>query len=169
MPSKPTAAAAKSERAADLHPAEPAAPHPYVAASRAATLAGLAALTLLCVAWELWLAPTGSGTLALKALPLALCAFGLWRHRMYTYRWLAMLVWLYFLEGVTRAWTDSGISQALAVLEIVLSLVLFATSSFYIRWRLRQGKALAAEQALAGTAGEPLAAPAGSQPTAGSA
>lgn len=152
MPSESTLATATSERAADLQPSEPAVPHPYVAVSRAATLTGLAALTLLCVAWELWLAPTGSGTLALKALPLALCAVGLWRHRMYTYRWLAMLVWLYFLEGTTRAWTDSGISQGLAVLEIALSLYLFAASSFYIRWRLRQGKALAAGQALAAAA-----------------
>ena len=119
----------------------PAAPHPVVSAARWATLAGLGLLIALCLAWELWLAPTGSGTLALKALPLALCAAGLWRHRMYTYRWLAMLVWLYFLEGTMRAWTDSGISQALAWGEIALSLYLFMCCSFYIRWRLRQGKA----------------------------
>lgn len=127
----------------------PAAPHPVVSAARVATLSGLVLLVLLCVAWELWLAPTGSGTLALKALPLVLCAAGLWRHRMYTYRWLAMLVWLYFLEGTMRAWTDEGISQALAWGEIVLSLYLFTCCSLYIRWRLRQGKAAAAAAAAA--------------------
>lgn len=138
--------------AATLHEGGPTQPDAVVRGMRALALAGVVGLVLLGLAWELWLAPTGSGTLAVKVLPLALCLPGLLRHRMYTYRWLAMLVWLYFLEGVTRAWTDSGISQALAVLEIVLSLVLFATSSFYIRWRLRQGKALASEQALAGSA-----------------
>lgn len=117
-----------------------------VRSSRAAALAGLLALIALGLAWELWLAPTGSGTLALKVVPLVLCLAGLWRHRMYTFRWLSMLVWLYFLEGVTRAWTETGLSRGLALAEVVLSLFLFACSSFYIRWRLRQGR-LAAVQA----------------------
>jgi hypothetical protein len=56
-------------------------------------------LIVLGLAWELWLAPTGSGTLALKVLPLVAVLAGLLRHRMYTYRWLSLLVWLYFTEG----------------------------------------------------------------------
>jgi len=108
--------------------------------SRAAALAGLIGLILLCLAWELWLAPTGRGTLALKVLPLVLCLAGLWRHRMYTFRWLALLLWLYFMEGVVRATTEQGLSQALAALEVLLCLWLFAASSVYIRWRLRQGR-----------------------------
>ncbi len=119
----------------------PREPDAAVRGSRAAALAGLLALIALGLAWELWLAPTGSGTLALKVVPLVLCLAGLWRHRMYTFRWLSMLVWLYFMEGVTRAWTDDGIGRWLAVGEVVLSLCLFACSSFYIRWRLRQGRA----------------------------
>lgn len=109
--------------------------------ARALALALLAALIVLGLAWELWLAPTGSGTLALKVVPLALCWAGLYRHRMQTYRWLSLLVWLYFMEGVVRAMTEGGISQVLAVLEIVLSLLLFAVSAWYIRWRLRVGAA----------------------------
>lgn len=162
MPSEdlnPAGSATGAVSSADLAPAQP---HPYVAASRVATLAGLVALVALCLAWELWLAPTGSGTLALKALPLVLCIAGLWRHRMYTYRWLAMLVWLYFLEGSTRIYTDSGISQMLALGEIVLSIYLFACSSFYIRWRLRQGRALQA----AAAAAAPASAPASPGPSA---
>jgi len=104
---------------------------------RLATLAVLAALIALCLAWELWLAPTGSGTLAVKALPLVLCVAGLLRHRMYTYRWLSLLVWLYFMEGAVRVTTESGLSQVLAGLEVVLSVLLFACSAFYIRWRQR--------------------------------
>ncbi len=130
-------------------PQEPLTPPPrepdnVVRSTRAAALAGLLALIALGLAWELWLAPTGTGTLALKVVPLVLCLAGLWRHRMYTFRWLSMLVWLYFLEGVTRAWTETGISRGLAVLEIVLSLFLFACSSLYIRWRLRQARLAAA-------------------------
>ena len=117
-----------------------------VSSTRAAALAALLALIVLGLAWELWLAPTGSGTLALKVLPLVLCVAGLVRHRMYTFRWLSLLIWLYFMEGVVRATTESGLGQALAVIEVVLSLVLFVVSGIYIRWRLRNGAALAAEE-----------------------
>jgi uncharacterized membrane protein len=108
-----------------------------VKAARAAALGGLLALIVLGLAWELWLAPTGRGTLAIKVLPLVFCVAGLWRHRMYTFRWLSLLVWLYVLEGTVRATTESGVSQALATGEVVLSLWLFSWSALYIRWRLR--------------------------------
>ena len=108
-----------------------------IAIARAAALAGLVALIVLGMAWELWLAPTGRGTLALKILPLVFCLAGLLRHRLYTFRWLSLLVWLYLLEGTVRATTEHGLSQALAVVEVVLSLWLFACSALYIRWRLR--------------------------------
>jgi uncharacterized membrane protein len=122
------------------------APDAIVRSTRAAALAALLALIALGLAWELWLAPTGSGTLALKVLPLVFCVAGLLRHRMYTFRWLSLLVWLYFMEGVVRATTESGVSQLMAVLEIVLSLVLFVVSGIYIRWRQRNGAALAAAE-----------------------
>ncbi len=130
----------------------PRAPDAVVRSTRAAALAALLALIALGLAWELWLAPTGSGTLALKVVPLVLCVAGLLRHRMYTFRWLSLLVWLYFMEGVVRATTESGVSQLMAVLEVVLSLVLFVVSGIYIRWRQRNGAALAAASAAAGQA-----------------
>jgi uncharacterized membrane protein len=117
-------------------------PDAVVRRSRAAALMGLVLLIALGLAWELWLAPTGSGTLALKVLPLVLCLAGLARHRMYTFRWLSLLLWLYFMEGVVRATTEQGWSQALAVLEIVLCLWLFSACTLYIRWRLRNGQRL---------------------------
>jgi uncharacterized membrane protein len=112
-------------------------PDAVVQSTRAVALGGLLALIVWCVCWELWWAPTGSGTLALKVLPLLPCVLGLLRHRMYTFRWLSLLLWLYFMEGVVRATTESGVSQLLAVGEVVLSLGLFVSSTFYIRWRLR--------------------------------
>ncbi len=112
-------------------------PEAIVSHARALVLAGLLALIALGLAWELWLAPTGSGTLALKVLPLLLCVAGLLRHRMYTFRWLSLLVWLYFMEGVVRATSEHGLGAALACAEIVLSLFIFAISGLYIRRRLR--------------------------------
>ena len=122
----------------DLNP-PPNEPDAVVRRSRAAALAGLIGLIALGLAWELWLAPTGSGTLAIKVLPLMLCLVGLWRHRMVTFRWLSLLLWLYVLEGLVRSTTERGLSQALAVIEIVLSVWLFAACTLYIRWRLRNG------------------------------
>lgn len=124
--------------------ATPTRPDALVRASRAAALAALLALIVLGLAWELWLAPTGSGTLAIKVLPLVLCVGGLLRHRMYTFRWLSLLIWLYFMEGVVRAATEAGVGAALAWAEIVLSLAIFGISGLYIRRRQHQGRLAAA-------------------------
>jgi uncharacterized membrane protein len=113
--------------------------------TRALALGSVTGLIVLGLGWELWWAPTGSGTLALKVLPLLLPLPGLWRHRMYTFRWLSLLVWLYFLEGAVRATSESGLSQALALVEVLLCLVLFAACALHVRWRLR--KAPGKEQA----------------------
>ncbi len=108
--------------------------------SRALALGSTLGLIALGLAWELWLAPTGRGTLAVKVLPLALAIAGLSKCRMPTYRWLSLLVWLYFAEGVVRASTERGISQALAGAEIGLSLVQFVACVAHIRMRLRAPK-----------------------------
>jgi uncharacterized membrane protein len=118
-------------------PSAPTRPEPWVRAARALALASLLGLVLLGVAWELWLAPTGRGTLALKVLPLLPCIPGVLRHRMLTFRWLSLLVWLYFMEGVVRATSERGTGAFLAGAEVVLSLLLFAACAFYVRRRLR--------------------------------
>lgn len=106
--------------------------------TRALCLAALIALILLGLAWELGLAPTGRGTLALKVLPLAFTVLGVWRCRMRTYRVLSLLVWLYVAEGLVRAFTEKGLSAGLAVAETVLALLLFAGCVWHVRWRLRR-------------------------------
>ncbi len=108
-----------------------------IAWSRALAVSSLLALIALGLAWELWLAPTGNGTLALKVLPLALPLAGLLKRRLYTYRWLSLMIWLYFIEGVVRATSDRGISAALAAIEVVLCLLLFAACAWHVRARLR--------------------------------
>ena len=119
----------------------PAALPARVIHTRTLALACLLALIALCLAWELWLAPTGRGTLALKALPLALAVPGLLNWRMYTFRWLSLVLWLYVAEGAVRATSDRGLGAPLALLEVVLSLVLFAACAAHIRWRLTAAKA----------------------------
>ena len=117
-------------------------PTPRAAAqSRAAALGLLLALIALGLLWELLLAPTGRGTLAIKVLPLVLALPGLLKQRLYTFRWLSLAVWLYFTEGVVRAWSDPAPSQALAGLEIVLSIALFCACALHVRQRLALGRA----------------------------
>jgi uncharacterized membrane protein len=113
---------------------------PYVQRARALALVALVALIANGLLWELWLAPTGRGTLAIKVLPLVLCLVGLLRHRLYTFRWLSLLVWLYFLEGVLRGVTERGVSQLMALMELALSVLLFAACGLYVRRRLRNGR-----------------------------
>jgi uncharacterized membrane protein len=99
------------------------------------------ALTLLCVAWEGFLAPLrpGGSLMTLKALPLLVPLFGLLRERLYSYRWSSLLVLAYFTEGAVRAWSDMGMSRALAVGEATLSVVYFGACLLYIRTRLAAG------------------------------
>ena len=115
-----------------------------VAWSRASAVAITLGLIALGLMWELWLAPTGSGTLAIKVLPLAFAISGLSKCRMPTYRWLSLLLWLYLAEGVVRASTERGTSAALAWLEIVLSLTLFLACVVHVRTRLRGARIAAA-------------------------
>jgi uncharacterized membrane protein len=109
--------------------------------TRRFAVASLLGLIVLGLAWELFLAPTGQKTLALKVLPLTLPLAGFLKRRMYTYRWVSLFVWLYFIEGVMRAWGDVGVSRLLAGIEIVLCLALFAACLVHVRWRLARAKA----------------------------
>jgi uncharacterized membrane protein len=111
---------------------------PVVRRTRAVAVACLCALVLLGLAWELWLAPTGRGTWAIKVLPLVPALPGLLKYRMYSYRWLSLLVWLYFAEGAVRAnGLETNLTPMLALLQVVLSLVLFVACTVHVRWRLR--------------------------------
>jgi len=107
-----------------------------VTASRAVAVAATLALIGLGLAWELWLAPTGRGTLAWKVLPLALPIAGLLKMRLHTYRWLSLLVWIYVAEGAVRAASERGIGAALALAEIALAVVVFAACAVHVRARL---------------------------------
>lgn len=97
--------------------------------------AALIALIALCLAWELWLAPQrpGGSWLVLKVLPLLIPLFGILRGKLYTYRWMTLFIIAYFVEGVVRAYSDQGLSAQLAVVEIALALILFASAIAFVR------------------------------------
>lgn len=129
-------------------PLTPAAQAPALPTSAAnwtrfLAVASLLGLIALGLAWELWLAPLreGGSWWALKVLPLTLPLAGLLKHRMYTYRWLSLLVWLYFTEGIVRATTESGLSAGLAWGQVALCLVLFTACALHVKLRFKAARA----------------------------
>ncbi|MEN9320634.1 MAG: hypothetical protein RL039_447 [Pseudomonadota bacterium] len=109
-----------------------------------AAVSSLVALIVLCVAWELWLAPVrpGGSLLAFKALPLVLPLAALLKRRMYTYRWLSLMIWLYCTEGLVRATSDTAPSSYYAWAEVVLCILLFTACTLHIRLRLKAAKTM---------------------------
>ena len=112
------------------------------AAIRVAAVASAVALIALSILWELVWARTGHGTLVLKALPLVIALPGLLKHRMYTYRWLSLAIWLYVAEGLVRI-TDRAPANWCAGAEVALSVVLFAACAAQVRWRHAVARRLA--------------------------
>ena len=113
--------------------------------TRLLAVGSVVGLIVLGLAWELFLAPIkpGGSLLALKVLPLCIPLAGLLKNRMYTYRWVSLLVWIYFTEGAVRAWSDRPPGNYLAMLEVLLCLVLFVACSLHVRLRFRNAKAVA--------------------------
>ena len=107
----------------------------------------LVALIVLCVLWELVLAPLrpGGSWMVLKVLPLFAPLPGTLKRNVYTMQWASMLVLLYFTEGVVRAWSEQGLSQALAMGETLLSSLYFFSAIFFLSPYKRAAKRLAQE------------------------
>ena len=145
LPTSPAAArAAPGAPAAHSHQTTPA--HAFVQATRALAVGSLLGLIALGLAWELWLAPTGARWLAFKVLPLVIPLAGLLKHRLYTYRWVSLLVWLYFTEGIVRATglpsgATGGLSVVLAWGQVLLCSLLFIACAAHVRWRLKHPSA----------------------------
>lgn len=128
--------------AAAAPPPAPLAVRRAAARTRAVAVAALLALMALGLAWELWLAPLrpGGSWWALKVLPLTLPLAGLLKQRLYTYRWMSLLVWPYVAEGVVRGLNDAPPSATLAWLQTALCFVLFAASAAHVRLRLHAAR-----------------------------
>jgi uncharacterized membrane protein len=95
----------------------------------------LISLIILCLLWELWLAPLrpGGSLLVLKTIPLLAPLFGIIHGRRYTHQWASLLILLYVIEGVVRATSDVGPSVPLAWMELALALSFFGASIGYAR------------------------------------
>ena len=124
--------------------------------TRYVAVGSLMALIFLGLAWELWLAPLreGGSWWAIKVLPLCWPLAGLLKNRMYTYRWVSLMIWLYFIEGVVRAWGDKGWSAGLAMAETILCVLLFCACALHVRWRFQLARANADSENQEAASGE---------------
>ena len=102
---------------------------------RTATVAAAAALGLMSIAWEAWLAPLrpGGSLLVLKALPLAVLLPGLARGRVRSFQVCSMLILAYLAEGVVRGMTDAQPSAAFGWIETLLAGAVFAAVLAHMR------------------------------------
>ncbi|RYX93888.1 MAG: DUF2069 domain-containing protein [Comamonadaceae bacterium] len=125
--------------------------------TRFLAVGSLLGLIVLGLAWELWLAPLrpGGSWLVIKVLPLCVPLAGLLKNRMYTYRWVSLLVWIYFTEGVVRGYGDKPPGNWLGLLEVLLCLSLFTACALHVRLRLRNARAAHAAAHAAASATSP--------------
>lgn len=106
----------------------------------------LIALIILCVAWELVLAPLrpGGSWMVLKVLPLLIPLRGVLKRDVYTMHWSSMLILIYFTEGIVRATSDRvPMSITLGWVEVGLTCVYFLSAILYLRPYKKAAKALA--------------------------
>jgi uncharacterized membrane protein len=108
-------------------------------------------LVLLCVwllCWELVIAPLhpGGSLLALKALPLLLPLRGVIKRDLYTLQWSSMVILVYFIEGVVRAWSDkTELSRMMALGEALLVVAYFGCALLYLHPYKKHAQKLAKE------------------------
>ncbi len=106
----------------------------------------LVALIVLCVAWELALAPLrpGGSWMVLKVIPLLFPLRGVLKRDVYTMQWSSMLILLYFTEGIVRATSDRvAMSVTLGWAEVALSCLYFLCAILYLRPYKKAAKEIA--------------------------
>ena len=116
----------------------------------------LVGLIVLQVVWELCVAPwrpelswmVGGAWLIIKLIPLVLPLAGVIKGRLYTLQWASMLVLIYVMEGIVRAFSDvSPVSRLMAGFEIAFALAFYVMSISYVRPAKKAAKAAKAAQA----------------------
>ena len=111
-------------------------------------IGSLVALIIWCVLWEMVLAPLhpGGSWVALKAVPLLIPLYGVFKRDIYTLQWTSMMILLYFTEGVVRGYSDKGnLSAWLGWGEALIVCVYFVCAVMYLRPYKRAARKLAKE------------------------
>lgn len=120
-------------------------PHPLLSVTRVLTLTTYSLLFILLMAWNTVLAPKPNVPVALSLLvivgPLLLPMKGVLDRKPVSHIWLALLALVYFILGVTSAYSHVALRH-LAGAEIIFSVTLFFAALFFARWEAQRIKPL---------------------------
>jgi uncharacterized membrane protein len=100
--------------------------------SASLSLIGLIILNLL---WEIFYNPLhGEGSLmVIKSVILLIPLSGILKKNRYTYQWASMFILLFFIEGIVRFYSETGISQSMALYQTILSSIFFLSTMFFCK------------------------------------
>ena len=100
--------------------------------SASLSLIGLIILNLL---WEIFYNPLhGEGSLmVIKSVILLIPLSGILKKNRYTYQWSSMFILLFFIEGIVRFYSETGVSQSMALYQIILSSIFFVSTMFFCK------------------------------------
>ena len=100
--------------------------------SASLSLIGLIILNLI---WEIFYNPLHSegSLMVIKSAILLIPLSGILKKNRYTYQWASMFILLFFIEGIVRFYSETGISQSMALYQIILSGIFFLSTMFFCK------------------------------------
>ncbi|MDC0127055.1 DUF2069 domain-containing protein [Methylophilaceae bacterium] len=95
----------------------------------------LICLIILNLFWEIFYNPLNSlgSFMVIKSVILLIPLPGILKKNRYTYQWSSMFILLFFIEGVVRFYSETGVSQSMALYQIILSCIFFVSTMFFCK------------------------------------
>ena len=95
----------------------------------------LIGLIILNLVWEIFYNPLNSegSLMVIKSVILLIPLSGILKKNRYTYQWSSMFILLFFIEGVVRFYSETGVSQSMALCQIILSCIFFVSTIFFCK------------------------------------
>ena len=95
----------------------------------------LICLIILNLIWELFYNPLNSlgSFMVIKSVILLIPLPGILKKNRYTYQWSSMFILLFFIEGIVRCYSETGVSQSMALYQTILSVIFFTSTMFFCK------------------------------------
>ena len=71
--------------------------------------------------------------MVIKSVILLIPLSGILKKNRYTYQWSSMFILLFFIEGIVRFYSETGVSQSMALYQIILSVYFLYQLCFFVR------------------------------------
>ena len=95
----------------------------------------LIGLIILNLFWEIFYNPLRSegSLMVIKSVVLLIPLPGILKKNRYTYQWSSMFILLFLIEGIVRFYSETGVSQSMALYQIMLSGIFFLSTMFFCK------------------------------------